>query len=302
MKGGVAGSTISCYNNQGLMNNQAGSQYLTEELERYRGTNPELGELIDLYQEVFKIQELTRSKAKAAPGISFNEARRRLDRGQFILEGKAPAIDAGLFKETALALGEVFSRVSRRRFPIPELLALPQLKPKALGDFASDILTNRIDYLKQFARSTDYNEEAVFLFLYSLVVPFFQAEADNYQNIIKEASWIKGVCPFCGSPPRYARFLEEDGRLLLFCPLCRRQWRFPRLACPFCGNSDHKKLRHFHLGEDSAHRVDVCNKCRRYIKTTDERRLKRGAIPQVEEVVTLPLDYLAARQGYQRDA
>ncbi len=258
--------------------------------------------MIDLYQEVFRIQEQTRLKARSAPGLGFDEAHRRLSSGHFILEGRAPSIGARLFKETALALGEVFSKASGCRFPAREILALHQLRPKATSNLASDILSNRVDYLKQFAKGTDFNEETVFLFLHSLVVPFFQAEAENYKDIIKESGWLKGICPFCGSPPRYARFLKEDGRRILFCPLCRSQWRFPRLTCPFCGSSDHKKFRHFYISEDRVHRVDVCDRCKRYIKTTDERSLDREVIPQVEEVVSLPLDYLAAKEGYQRDA
>ncbi len=209
------------------MNNQSDLQGITEGLEGYRGSNPELTRLIDLYQEVFRIQEQTRLKARSAPGLGFDEAHRRLSSGNFILEGRAPSIGARLFKETALALGEVFSKASGCRFPAREILALHQLRPKATSNLASDILSNRVDYLKQFAKGTDFNEETVFLFLHSLVVPFFQAEAENYKDIIKESGWLKGICPFCGSPPRYARFLKEDGRRILFCPLCRSQWRFP---------------------------------------------------------------------------
>lgn len=284
------------------MSAKSGFERLAEELERYRGTNPELEELIDLYKEVFRIQESARSKVGPTPDIVFDEACRRLDSGHFILEGRAPALDAALFKETALALGEAFSRTSKQKFPTEELLALPQLKPEALGDFTADILGNRIDYLKQFAKSTDYNEETIFLFLHSLVIPFFQAEADGCQAIIKESAWTKRICPFCGSLPRYARLLKEDGRRILYCPLCRSEWRFPRLGCPFCGNSDHAKLRHCQLGDDLSHRLDVCDSCKRYIKTTNERSLGREVIPQVEDVVTLSLDYLADMEGYSRDA
>ena len=113
---------------------------------------------------------------------------------------------------------------------------------------------------------------------------------------------IQGSCPYCGSQPRYARFHSDDGRRLLYCPLCRSQWRFPRLCCPYCGNDDQEKLRHFYVDKDEAHRVDICDVCRRYLKTTDERQLGREVIPQVEDVATMALDYLAEREGYHREA
>lgn len=284
------------------MSGQTNFERLAEELERYRGDTPELEELIDLYKEVFRIQESARLKIGAAPEVVLGDASKRLGAGHFILEGSAPTIDYAIFKEAAQALGEAFSKASGRKFPVQELLALPQLKPEGLSGFAADILNNRIDYLNDFARGTDFNEETIFHFLHSLVVPFFQAEADNYRDLIWESDWMKGICPFCGSPPRYARLLKEDGRRILFCPLCRSEWRFHRICCPFCSNSDHQKLRHCHLGKDEGHRADVCEKCRGYIKTTNERQLEREVIPQVEDVTTVALDYLATQEGYHRDA
>jgi len=211
-------------------------------------------------------------------------------------------MDAKLFSEAARGLAEVFSKVSEQPFPIEKLLALPQLKPQAMADFALAILSNKVDFLKQFAQTTDYNQETIFFFLHSLVVPFFQIEAENYEGIISEVGWQKGICPFCGSLPRYARFDKEDGRRILFCPLCHSQWRFPRLLCPFCLNSAQPKLSYIYMGKDRAHRADVCNNCKQYIKTTDERALGRKVIPQVEEVITIPLDYLAVKEGYHRAA
>lgn len=284
------------------MNNQYSFEHISQEIGRYRGANSELVKWFDLYLEVFRIQESTRARVGSAPGISFDEARHKLGLGHFILEGKAPHIDAKLFGDSALALAQAFSQVSECRFPVEELLSLSQMHHESLADFALGILNNRLDYLVQFVQNTDYNQETVFFFLRSLVVPFFQAEAENYQDIIRESGWLRGACPFCGSLPRYARFDKEDGRRILYCPMCRSQWRFPRLLCPFCGNSNHSELRHFYIGEDKARRVDVCDQCKRYIKATDERSLGREVIPQVEEVSTIPLDYIAVKEGYHRDS
>jgi FdhE protein len=278
------------------------SKRLTEELERYRGKSPELEELVGFYKEVFKIQESTRSKIGSAPEVVIEAALGRLEAGHFILEGKGPTINYGVFKETAKALSEAFSKATGKKFPIAELLALPQLKPEKIYTFSADILNNRIDYLKDFSKGTEFNKETIFHFLHNLVIPFFQAEAERYGDLFGKAEWLKGICPFCGSPPRYARFHKEDGRRLLSCPLCRSQWRFHRICCPFCSNSNQKKLKHCQLGKDEGHRVDVCDVCKRYIKTTNERQMDREVIPQVEDVVTIALDYLATQEGYHRDA
>ena len=284
------------------MSQEISSKRLAEELERYRGKNPELEELIGFYKEVFKIQESARSKIGSAPGVVLEAALGRLEAGHFILEGSGPAIDYTIFRETAEALSEAFGRTAEKKFPTAEMLALPQLRPENINTFAADILNNRIAYLKDFAKGSEFNEETIFHFLHNLVIPFFQAEAEGYGDLFKKAEWLKGICPFCGSQPRYARFHKEDGRRLLSCPLCRSQWRFHRICCPFCSNSNQKKLKHCQLGKDEGHRVDVCEVCKRYIKTTNERQMDREVIPQVEDIVTIALDYLATREGYHRDA
>ena len=283
------------------MTSKSGIKAINEELKKHRGDNPELEKLIDLYGEIFKVQESTRLKAGSTPVLSPGEALAKLLSGQYVIEKKPLQIDPELYKETALALGQIFSRVSGRPFPVEELLSLPRLKPDAASKFAADILANKVDYVKEFAKSNNINEETVSFFLLSLIVPFFQAQAEYYKEIIKDAGWKKGSCPFCGSPPRHARFEGKDSQRFLFCPLCRSQWRFPRMKCPFCDNAQHDKLRYFFAGEDKSHRVDVCDVCKRYIKTTIEKASGQETLPQVEEAISLPLDFLAAKEGYQRD-
>ena len=282
------------------MTSKSGIKAITEELKKHRGATPELEKLIDLYEEIFKVQESIRPKAGSAPVLSPGEALAKLLSGQYIIDKKTLQIDPGLYRETALAQGQVFSRVSGRPFPVAELLSLPRLKPEAASKFADDILANKVGYVKEFARSGDFNEETIFFFLLSLIVPFFQAQAEYYKGVIKESGWQKGSCPFCGSPPRHARLEGKDSQRFLYCPLCRSQWRFPRMKCPFCDNAQHDKLRYFFAGEDKGHRVDVCDVCKHYIKTTIEKAAGKETLPQVEEAVCLPLDFMAAKEGYQR--
>ena len=273
---------------------------IAAELNRYRDKNSELVQVLNFYKEIFEIQESVRKKIGPTPLLDGAPA--KLESGRFILEGQPSSIDYAVFKETALEMSEAFSRQAGQPFPVADLLALPQLKPGNINNLAGDVLSNRVSYISDFAIGSGFNEETVFHFLHNLLIPFFQARAEGYADIFEQAQWLKGICPYCGSQPRYARFHYDDGRCFLFCPLCRSQWRFLRLCCPFCGNSDQKKLKHFHVGEDEAHQVDVCEVCHRYIKTTDERRLDKEVIPQVEDVATMSLDYLAAREGYHRDA
>jgi FdhE protein len=93
---------------------------------------------------------------------------------------------------------------------------------------------------------------------------------------------------------------------MLRCSFCSTEWYFKRLMCPFCGNEDQNSLKYFFVDESSpvekpAFRVDVCDNCKSYIKTLDERKLSESEKPDLylENLGTLYLDILAQRDGYK---
>jgi formate dehydrogenase maturation protein FdhE len=104
-----------------------------------------------------------------------------------------------------------------------------------------------------------------------------------------------GRCPFCGTYPRIA--LDSDTSRELACLLCGQQWRFSRLACPFCGNDDHETLGYFDLEGLEGIRVQYCSQCRHYLKVVDTRaRMVRD--PETEDVLSMDLDTAAQEEGY----
>jgi FdhE protein len=98
-----------------------------------------------------------------------------------------------------------------------------------------------------------------------------------------------------------AKLEREEGRRILQCSLCSTEWAFRRLQCPFCRNDDHDTLRFFFVDEESPYRVDVCDICKRYIKTVDERKLEeeKKVMLTLENIATLFLDILAVEEGYR---
>ena len=121
------------------------------------------------------------------------------------------------------------------------------------------------------------------------------AQADSDQP----TAWTQNFCFACGGPPQVAviRDLPDAlGRRSLTCSMCATEWRFRRLTCPNCGETDADKLP-VHTAESIAHvRVDACTTCSRYIKTVDLR--KNGtAVPLVDELAAVELDIWAQEQG-----
>jgi len=109
-----------------------------------------------------------------------------------------------------------------------------------------------------------------------------------------------GTCPICGSMPLISSLEQKEGFRHATCSFCRHHYRIKRLSCPVCGEDDHKKLTFFTVDEEPGFRVDVCDSCKTYMKTIDFRDLDRVALPILDDLDSLALDYVAANQGYRR--
>ncbi len=113
------------------------------------------------------------------------------------------------------------------------------------------------------------------------------------------AGWAHGTGPFCGAAAGMGE-IRDEGKRILHCPLCRTEWEFRRLECPYCGNSDHEKLTYFQREGDLQYRVDLCLACRNYMKTVNGRESGGPPDMELEDYLTLDLDRLAQEEGYRR--
>lgn len=97
-----------------------------------------------------------------------------------------------------------------------------------------------------------------------------------------------------------ARLAGETGKRYLQCHLCRSEWLFRRIECPFCGNNDQDTLRFFYIEDDEVYRVEVCDQCKAYLKTVDTRNTEKTRALFVEDPATIHLDIIAKREGFLR--
>ena len=120
------------------------------------------------------------------------------------------------------------------------------------------------------------------------------------------ATWA--VCPRCGGPPQLScvaatgESLVSGGRSLL-CARCGSSWACSRSVCPACGESGEERLTAYaeQWGSDAPPllphlRIAACETCRRYLIEVDLERDPR-AVPEVDELVALPLDLHATDEG-----
>ncbi|GFK93472.1 Protein FdhE [Fundidesulfovibrio magnetotacticus] len=116
----------------------------------------------------------------------------------------------------------------------------------------------------------------------------------------QDRTWEQGSCPVCGSLAFQSALVGKEGVRHNACSFCRASYRTFRLQCPYCHERDATKLRFFVAEEEPGYRVDTCETCKGYIKTTDFREYDRPSLPALDDLESMTLDILAMRQGYLR--
>ncbi len=108
-------------------------------------------------------------------------------------------------------------------------------------------------------------------------------------------------CPVCGGGPVVSvlRPEGEGGKRSLICSVCFTEWAYRRLGCVACPEEDPGKLPVYTAEQFTYVRIEACDSCRTYIKSIDMTR-NGLAVPEVDDLATLPLDLWAAEKGYSR--
>jgi len=158
------------------------------------------------------------------------------------------------------------------------------------------------DYLLQIAADVGIDHGVMNFLLHTTIKPFVEVTASHLNDkVVDQDLWDRGYCPICGSQPLMGELRGEEGKRIWTCSFCGNQWQGKRLMCPFCENTDHKSLRYFYTEKEREYRIDVCDHCKRYIKTIDSRHLADEIFLPIEDIGTLHLDILAADKGYKRE-
>lgn len=116
------------------------------------------------------------------------------------------------------------------------------------------------------------------------------------------ADWAEGYCPICGDWPALAKARGFDGQRRLRCGGCGEDWRTERLRCPFCGERDHERLSSPVSQGLERQTVDVCDRCRHYLKAFAAQTPIRPEHVFLQDLATLALDVAALERGYRRPA
>ena len=273
-------------------------------IEDYKVTNPHYTDLLDILAEILILREDYRKSMKS-PIFSVED---KLISGK--MEGGLPLIDLAGQKYDLTRPKEYFYSliaIAEKRLPAEARKFLDVIKDEQFdwetiirASFNPNPSEEEIPE-KEVKASGEHDEQLdlIDLFIEESLRPELEVVAEQYGAAVEKSEWMEGYCPICGKEPKIGEIREsEDGRRYLFCHQCGYKWHFRRIKCPFCGNEEQHSLAYFAVEGEERYRVDVCNKCRRYIKIVELPKSSEDVNMDVEDIATLHLDVLAYEEGY----
>lgn len=270
-------------------------------LEEIRKLKPNYSDLLDFYEKIFIAQEDSANQTVIEPlkipadtlALKVKERFPLIDISQFAIDSKAAG---ALFMNLCEIVRQSSGEMSESAKSIAESVKTGKLDLEAL--FAAFLKSDE-DYFQKVSDELKIDKKTLGFIVYSSVKPSLTRCAEQLStHFDKNQPWEKGYCPICGSPPAISIF-EENGKRFFSCSFCWHKWATKRIFCPFCDNTDHNTLRYFEIESEEEHRLDVCDKCGKYIKTVDTRKTDRGIYPPLEYISTPHLDIKAAETGFK---
>jgi len=262
-----------------------------------RQVSPDLAEAAAVYRVILPLLREADLRPSPVP-ITAEEAKERLERGVPLLHGSSPAFDISAARDLAIGLARrLEERGVAHATGVREALESGRVHLPALFTL---ILRGDHAALASIARDLGADSFLLLTVARNALRPALGAWRRQLTPLFgSRIRWDKGDCFVCGAPAALGELQGNDQSKHLRCGLCGADWPYARIRCARCGNDDHATLGILYQdpGPDKA-RVEVCERCRGYIKVIVTFAPTPPDLLPVEDLATLYLDGVALRDGY----
>lgn len=185
------------------------------------------------------------------------------------------------------AAGRLRTALEERKLDINSLLTRIAVGENATVAYAAESLDLDPGLLRTLAQNA--------------LKPALRAWARQLSAIAADNRWNRGICYVCGAPAILGELQDNAQVKHLRCGACGADWQFRRLQCIYCGNEDHESQRYLYEEKKREKmRVEVCDRCRGYLKVISAFFPTPAEMLAVEDLATIHLDYIAQERGYAR--
>ncbi|MDX2441204.1 MAG: formate dehydrogenase accessory protein FdhE [Desulfobacterales bacterium] len=277
------------------------SEHIKEAAKALKSIRPVYKNMLDIYEQIFIAQEDSKSHIHIEPiqipdDIISAKAKDNfplINISDFVIDTKA---SRDLLIQICNIVKEMKGDMAVSAQAVLEGIETGKIDPDSL---LYSLFEGGASFFEKTATRLKIDKNALAFITYSSIKPSLNICAQQLATYLdKESTWEKGYCPICGSLPGLSMFIGEGERFLV-CSFCWHQWSSKRLYCPFCDNTDSKTLNYFFTEKEKEYRVDLCDSCKKYIKTIDTRETERYIYPPLEAASTLHLDIKAQVKGFE---
>jgi FdhE protein len=189
----------------------------------------------------------------------------------------------------------------------PELVSTLDKIKDSIPKFNFQIITSEIingtnKYLAELAADIGVPVE-LFIFTFDHALrPFLRIYANPYKEELVKDSFPRWetptICPICNARSNFSRLRQNDGRRMMYCDRCFSEWEAKYLQCVYCGNDEPGTIRYISVENDDPYQLYICDKCKGYLKTLDERQSGSNTDMFIANIETVYLDMLAKDKGF----
>jgi FdhE protein len=281
--------------------NEITPDYISRAVEEVKRIKPDYGLLLDLYKKIFIEQENSKNFIHMADypipeevlSVKLKEKFPLVDISQFIIDKES----AGkLFSKICEILKDADNGISES---IKRIFDMVDSKTLELENIFSVFLREDDSFFKTLENDFNIDRKILSFVIYNCIKPSLAIFSEMISNYLdKEIEWDRGYCPVCGSMAELSVF-EDNGKRSLLCGFCGHKWPTKRVHCSYCENSDHETLHYFEIEDEEEYRVDVCDRCNKYIKTVDIKKTSRPVYLPLESISTPYIDIKLKEMGYK---
>ncbi len=309
---------------------------IVDRLRSLAATSPDLNEAARVYEIILPL--LRDADLNVAPlMLTREEARAKMELGLPLLHNLDLALDDQAARDLMIRLAQALESTSvndhtpKRRLPWtrtrePHPVQLYEhvhagddatLRATAAGQLCRGLEQNEIEmsallahaaagdggYVTALAQGLQLDSALLWTLTQYVLKPALRAWARQLTPLAAGVEWLKGYCFVCGAGATLGELQGNDGIKHLRCGQCGADWISRRMQCIYCGNQDHNTLGYFYPeGEREKLRLEVCDRCKGYLKVITTFEPTPPEWLSVEDLATLHLDYIAQEDGYGRVA
>jgi len=274
-------------------------QKIKEQISRLKEQRPAYKEILNFYEKIVEEQERVR------PSINITPLKIKDDLKALQMKEGFPLINKEDFPLDLASSIELFQSLCQIGKEATSMMREDVQKIEdAIKDgklYLDELLRKHSnpDYQNKIIEEMKINRMILNYLIHMSIQLSIHANVEKLKGHVDLKNWLKGYCPICGSYPQMS-LLKGEGQRFYLCSFCGFEWPGERLKCPFCENKDHESLHYFYEEGKEIYRVDVCDKCKQYIKTVDSRKIDYEPDLNLEDIATIHLDILASEKGFKR--